>query len=71
MNCYVYGGEFDPCHLNYNNDVNDGVDKDPSNCSGGTFYFWDEPDAPGRSYARSGAARAGYAAKFGMELMLM
>jgi hypothetical protein len=71
MHCFAYGGSGDPCHLNNNNDPNDGLDKDPSNCSGDTFYLWDEPDTQGKSYAWAGTAWAEYATKYGAELTLM
>ena len=40
MFCFAYGGSADPCHLNNNNDIQDGLFKDPSLCSGDTFYLW-------------------------------
>jgi len=43
QHCYSYGGPGDPCALHDNNDPNHGLDKDPGNCRGDTFYLWDEP----------------------------
>lgn len=50
MHCYAYGGPNDPCALHQNNDVNNGLDKDPIKCNGDTFFLWDEPDTQGKSY---------------------
>ena len=68
MPCYAYGGTADPCALNNNNDANDGLDKDPSACTGDTFFLWDEPDTQGRSYAWAGAAWASYSARWAVQL---
>jgi len=40
MYCFAYGGSADPCHLNNNNDIQDGLLKDPSLCNGDVFYLW-------------------------------
>ena len=71
MHCFAYGGPGDPCHLSNNNDPNDGLDKDPSKCSGDTLYLWDEPDTQGRSYTWAGRAWNDYANRFANELRLM
>jgi hypothetical protein len=42
MHCYAYGGANDPCALHNNNDVNDGLFKNPAGCDRDTFYLWDE-----------------------------
>ena len=71
MHCFAYGGDGDPCHLNNNNDPDDGIKKNPLACVGDTFYLWDEPDTQGRSYAWAGAAWAQYALDFADELVIM
>ena len=51
MHCYGYGGPNDPCAIHQNNDKpDDGMSKDPSKCTGDTFYLWDEPDTQGQDY---------------------
>ena len=71
MHCFAYGGRSDPCHLNNNNDQNDGRDKDPSQCSKDTFYLWDEPDTQGRDYTWAGRAWLEYSKRFSQELRAM
>lgn len=66
--CFAYGGPGDSCHLNNQNDPNDGLDKDPSMCEGDTFYLWDEPDTQGRSYSWAGSSWASYAATHSSQL---
>jgi hypothetical protein len=68
MFCFAYGGSGDPCHLNNNNDPNDGRFKDPSACSGDTFYLWDEPDTQGKSYTWAGSTWLEYSRRFPQEL---
>jgi len=69
MYCFAYGGSGDPCHLNNNNDFNDGLDKNPSLCHrGDTFYLWDEPDTQGKSYAWAGTAWYEYSRTFSTQL---
>lgn len=69
MHCFAYGGRGDPCHLSNNNDVNDGLTKDPSLCTtGDTFYLWDEPDTQGKSYTWAGQAWYEYSRRFATEL---
>jgi len=67
MHCYAYGGNDDPCALHNNNDLDDGLSKDPSNCREGmsdTFYLWDEPDTQGKSYSWAGTQWAAYAIRY-------
>ena len=71
MHCFSYGGSNDPCHLNNNNDANDGIFKDPSLCVGDTLYLWDEPDTQGRSYTWAGQAWYQYSLRFAQELSQM
>ena len=68
MHCFAYGGSGDPCHLSNNNDSNNGLDKNPLNCKGDTFYLWDEPDTQGKSYDWAGEAWYDYSRKFEIEL---
>jgi hypothetical protein len=68
MHCFAYGGLGDPCHLSNTNDSNDGLDKDPLNCKGDTFYLWDEPDTQGKTYDWAGKAWYVYSRKFETEL---
>jgi hypothetical protein len=71
QHCYAYGGPSDPCSLHYNNDVNDGLFKNPAACSGDTFYLWDEPDTQGKNYTWAGIEWAKYAARFANEIQTM
>lgn len=71
MHCFAYGGSADPCHLNNNNDQNDGLFKDPSLCVGDTFYLWDEPDTQGRDYFWAGREWLAYSERFAQELEAM
>ncbi|KAL7477541.1 hypothetical protein ACHAW6_003347 [Cyclotella cf. meneghiniana] len=71
MHCFAYGGSGDPCHLNNNNDLDDGIFKDPSLCSGDTFYLWDEPDTHGRNYTWAGTTWLEYSKKFSRQLNSM
>ncbi len=71
MHCFSYGGSNDPCHLNNNNDANDGIFKDPSLCVGDTLYLWDEPDTQGRDYSWAGQAWYQYSLRFAQELSQM
>jgi hypothetical protein len=71
MHCFAYGGDGDPCHLSNTNDLRDGLDKDPSNCSGDTFYLWDEPDTQGKDYTWAGTTWVGYASSFRSEIISM
>eukprot|EP00985_Skeletonema_marinoi_P014201 scaffold7162_cov165-Skeletonema_marinoi.AAC.1 len=68
MHCFAYGGSSDPCSLNNHNDVNDGLDKDPSLCLGDTFYLWDEPDTQGHDYTWAGEKWLLYSQRFAYEL---
>lgn len=68
MHCFAYGGSNDPCHLNNNNDQDDGIFKDPSQCLGDTFYLWDEPDTQGRDYNWAGRTWLEYSQRFAQEL---
>ena len=68
MYCFAYGGSGDPCHLNNNNDPNDGIFKDPSACLGDTFYLWDEPDTQNRSYDWAGRTWLEYSLRFPQQL---
>ena len=71
MFCFAYGGAADPCHLNNNNDVQDGLFKDPSLCNGDVFYLWDEPDTQGKDYSWAGQEWLSYSERFASELQLM
>lgn len=71
MHCFAYGGSADPCHLNNNNDQNDGLFKDPSLCVGDTFDLWDEPDTQGRDYFWAGREWLAYSERFAQELEAM
>ena len=71
MHCFAYGGAADPCHLNNNNDVQDGLFKDPSLCNGDVFYLWDEPDTQGRDYFWAGREWLSYSERFASELQTM
>lgn len=68
MHCFAYGGRGDPCHLNNNNDPDDGRNKSPSSCFGDTFYLWDEPDTQGKSYRWAGQTWLEYSRRFSNEL---
>jgi hypothetical protein len=69
MNCYAYGGPSDPCALHNNNDVNDGLFKNPAACTmGDTFYLWDEPDTQGKNYTWAGIEWVKYAARYSNEI---
>jgi len=68
MHCFAYGGTSDPCHLNNNNDQDDGIFKDPSLCLSDTFYLWDEPDTQGRDYSWAGSTWLDYSKRFAQEL---
>jgi len=68
MPCFAYGGSGDPCHLNNNNDPDDGRFKNPSTCFGDTFYLWDEPDTQGKSYTWAGQTWLEYSRRFPDEL---
>lgn len=68
MYCFAYGGSGDPCHLNNNNDPNNGIFKDPSLCTGETFYLWDEPDTQGYSYDWAGTTWLDYSRRFPQQL---
>ena len=68
QHCFAYGGIGDPCHLNNNNDENDGIFKDPSLCLADTFYLWDEPDTQGRDYYWAGSTWLDYSKRFSTEL---
>lgn len=69
MYCFAYGGSGDPCHLNNNNDPNDGRFKDPSAClNSDTFYLWDEPDTQARSYNWAGRTWLEYSQRFPQQL---
>lgn len=69
MHCLPYGGT--PCHLNNNNDPNDGIDKDPSLCMDDTLYLWDEPDTQGKSYGWAGRTWLAYSRRWANELREM
>lgn len=71
MHCFAYGGPSDPCHLNNNNDVDDGLYKNPSMCNGDTFYLWDEPDTQGRDYSWAGREWLAYSQRFADEIRVM
>merc|ERR1712085_98671 len=60
QHCFSYGAIGDPCHLNNNNDENDGIFKDPSLCLTDTFYLWDEPDTQGHDYSWAGSTWLDY-----------
>jgi len=47
MSCFAYGGPHDPCALDMQNDINNGMDKNPAKCEYDTFFLWDEPDTQG------------------------
>ena len=66
--CYAYGGVSDPCSLHNNNDIGDGLLKDPSACAGDTFYLWDEPDTQRKNYTWAGIEWANYATRFASEI---
>lgn len=68
MHCFAYGGAGDACHMNNNNDEDDGMFKDPSLCTGDTFYLWDEPDTQGRDYSWAGSTWLDYSKRFSQEL---
>jgi hypothetical protein len=57
--------------LNNNNDPSDGIFKDPSLCSGDTFYLWDEPDTQGRDYSWAGTTWLKYSKTFSQQLKNM
>lgn len=71
MHCYAYGGPGDPCAVHNNNDVDSGVNKNPSHCDGDTFYLWDEPDTQHKTYNWAGAAWLAYSRQFAEELRSM
>eukprot|EP00591_Stephanopyxis_turris_P017726 CAMPEP_0195538828 /NCGR_PEP_ID=MMETSP0794_2-20130614/49734_1 /TAXON_ID=515487 /ORGANISM="Stephanopyxis turris, Strain CCMP 815" /LENGTH=1792 /DNA_ID=CAMNT_0040672837 /DNA_START=109 /DNA_END=5487 /DNA_ORIENTATION=- len=74
IHCYAYGGDSDPCALHNNNDIDDGIYKDPSNCVGehyDTFYLWDEPDTQGKTYDWAGEQWLAYSKRFKAEIMSM
>jgi hypothetical protein len=71
MYCFAYGGTDDPCHLNNNNDPDDGIFKDPSVCLDETFYLWDEPDTQRKSYAWAGRTWLQYSQRYSNELKEM
>lgn len=71
MHCFAYGGSGDPCHLNNNNDPDNGIYKDPSLCTGDTFYLWDEPDTQEYSYAWAGRTWFEYSRRFPDQLRVL
>jgi len=71
MHCYAYGGPGDPCSLHNNNDVNDGMTKDPSACTSDTFYLWDEPDTQGYDYAWAAYMWLEYTRKYASQITAM
>jgi hypothetical protein len=71
QHCYAYGGATDPCALHNNNDMNDGLFKNPSACMGKTFYLWDEPDTQGKNYTWAGVEWVKYATRFASEIQTM
>ena len=71
QHCYAYGGVSDPCALHNNNDIGDGVLKNPSACTGNTFYLWDEPDTQGKNYTWAGIEWAKYATRFANEIQTL
>eukprot|EP00746_Dinoflagellata_sp_MGD_P053509 gnl/MRDRNA2_/MRDRNA2_235367_c0_seq1.p1 gnl/MRDRNA2_/MRDRNA2_235367_c0~~gnl/MRDRNA2_/MRDRNA2_235367_c0_seq1.p1 ORF type:complete len:394 (-),score=44.89 gnl/MRDRNA2_/MRDRNA2_235367_c0_seq1:63-1202(-) len=72
LQCYAYGGLSDPCSLNNQNDVNDGLDKDPSFCNiGDTFFLWDEPDTQRKSYVWAGAIWKEYSEVWSTQITTM
>jgi hypothetical protein len=78
MHCFAYGGPHDPCALNINNDVDHGMNKDPSHCvkvatanADRTFYLWDEPDTQGRGYIWAGSEWFKYSRKFSQQITNM
>lgn len=71
MHCYAYGGAADPCALHNNNDGSNGLDKDPSQCAGDTFYLWDEPDTQGYDYTWAGTTWAAYASRWQAQITSM
>jgi hypothetical protein len=69
MHCYAYGGPYDPCALSYTNDIKGSwKDKDPSECTGDTFYLWDEPDTQSGSYAQAGKDWVDYSTTWSSEI---
>jgi hypothetical protein len=68
MHCFAYGGIGDPCHLNNNNDINNGQNKNPTNCLSDTFYLWDEPDTQGKSYEWAGRTWLEYSRQYSNEI---
>jgi hypothetical protein len=71
QHCFAYGGPSDPCAIHNNNDVGDGLFKNPSACAGDTFYLWDEPDTQGKDYAWAGIEWANYATRFANEIKVL
>ena len=71
QHCYAYGGPSDPCALHNNNDMNDGLFKNPSACTGNTFYLWDEPDTQGKNYTWAGLEWIKYASRFAIEIQTL
>ena len=68
MYCFAYGGTDDPCHLNNNNDPDDGIFKDPLVCLDETLYLWDERDTQSKSYAWAGRTWLEYSQRYSNEL---
>ncbi|KAL3919414.1 MAG: hypothetical protein SGPRY_005643 [Prymnesium sp.] len=68
MPCYAYGGPTDACALTITNDIDAGIDKDPSACNGDTFFLWDEPGTQGKSYEWAAATWLTYSARFATQL---
>eukprot|EP00536_Pseudo-nitzschia_multiseries_P007855 jgi/Psemu1/196558/e_gw1.189.22.1 len=68
MHCFAFGGSGNPCHLDNNNNPDDDLFKDPSACSGDTFFLWKEPERNGRSYDWAGKAWLEYSQRFPDEL---
>ncbi len=71
MYCFSYGGSGDPCHLNNNNDPDNGIYKNPLLCTGDTFYLWDEPDTQGYSYEWAGRTWLEYSRRFPDQLRIL
>ena len=70
--CFAYGGPNDPCSLNINNDVDYGLQKDPSSCTvGNAFYLWDEPDTQGKNYEWAARKWVAYATHWESEIKAM
>ena len=71
QHCFAYGGASDPCALHNNNDIGDGLLKNPSACAGNTFYLWDEPDTQGKNYTWAGIEWVNYATRFSSEIQTL